>query len=59
MAVTEEVVEAGSTMPVVGWVALGVFLLFIGFRIYKAKTKPKGTGTSGGSGRPGRETQVK
>lgn len=59
MAVTEEVVEAGSTMPVVGWVALGVFLLFIAFRIYKAKTKPKGTGSGGGGGRPGRETEIK
>lgn len=32
------------------WGALVVVALFIGYRVYKAKTKPKSTGPGGGGG---------
>jgi hypothetical protein len=47
-------------MPLLGWAALGAFVLFVGYRIYKSKSRKRGgTGGSGGGSGGNRPTHHK
>jgi len=51
------VVETSSSMPIIGWVALAAFIIFLGYRIYKSKqTSTTGSGGSSGSESGGGDT---
>lgn len=43
--------EQVTNMPAWAWVPVIAFFAFIAYRVYRAKTKPKSTGTGGG-GKP-------
>lgn len=44
-------------MPVIGWAALGLFVVFIGYKVVKSKGR-KRSGGGGGGGGGGRGNQT-